>query len=130
MADISDRIRELRRANSMTQDELAQKLKVTRSAVGMYEQGVRRPDFEHMDALADLFNASLDYLMGKTDINTGYPRHYFEAQDPHSELIKAEARARAYFQGVSSWQMELLKAYDKASPDTQAAVRAILHLEG
>lgn len=125
MADIGDRIKELRLANHMTQDELAKKLYITRSAVGMYEQGVRRPDFEHMDAMADLFNVSLDYLMGKTNTNIGYPRHFaeaFNATKPKPVLMReAEKRAermRAYG--------DILNAYDSADPGIQLAVRRIL----
>jgi transcriptional regulator with XRE-family HTH domain len=125
MADIGDRIKELRLANHMTQDELAKKLYITRSAVGMYEQGVRRPDFEHMDAMADLFNVSLDYLMGKTNTNIGYPRHFAEAlidATPKPVLMReAEKRAermRAYG--------DILNAYDSADPGIQLAVRRIL----
>lgn len=125
MADIGDRIKELRLANHMTQDELAKKLYITRSAVGMYEQGVRRPDFEHMDAMADFFNVSLDYLMGKTDTNIGYPRHFAEAfrsSTPKPMLMReAEKRAdrmRAYG--------DILNAYDSADPGIQLAVRRIL----
>lgn len=129
MADIGDRIKELRLANLMTQDELAKKLDVTRSAIGMYEQGVRRPDFAHMDALADFFNVSLDYLMGKTDTNIGYPRHFaeaFNAATPKPALMRmAEQQAQA-----DQMHQKLVQAYDAASPEIQQAVRRILLMEG
>ena len=129
MADIGDRIKELRLANHMTQDELAKKLDVTRSAIGMYEQGVRRPDFAHMDALADFFNVSLDYLMGKTDTNIGYPRHFAEAFNsatPKPALMRmAEQQAQA-----DQMHQKLVQAYDAASPEIQQAVRRILQMEG
>lgn len=129
MADIGDRIKELRLANHMTQGELADKLQVTRSAVGMYEQGVRRPDFAHMDALADFFNVSLDYLMGKTDTNIGYPRHFAEAfrsATPKPALMRmAEQQAQ-----TDQMHQKLVQAYDAASPEIQQAVRRILQMEG
>lgn len=145
MADIGDRIKELRLANHMTQDELAKKLYITRSAVGMYEQGVRRPDFEHMDAMADLFNVSLDYLMGKTDTNIGYPRHFAEAlidATPKPMLMReAEKRAQAYFKGMTAAEatkaekiekihQQILEAYDAALPPVKAAVLRLLDIEG
>ena len=129
MADIGNRIKELRLANRMTQDELAKKLDVTRSAIGMYEQGVRRPDFAHMDALADFFNVSLDYLMGKTDTNIGYPRHFieaFKAATPKPTLMRmTEQQAQA-----EQMHQKLAQAYDAASPEIQQAVRRILQMEG
>ena len=144
MADIGSRIKELRRANNMTQDELAQKLDVTRSAVGMYEQGVRKPDFMHMDALADLFDVSFDYLLGHVNTNSGYPRHSGDYNHHEGPLVMATTemwdqgemeksdnsafykRIAAYYDGFNG---KLLQAYKEASPDTQAAVRAILHVE-
>ena len=122
MADISDRIRELRRAQNMTQDELAQKLKVTRSAIGMYEQGVRRPDFAHMDALADQFNVSLDYLLGHTDVNTGYPRHDAMIESTKGDKSAADRRMLAY-------SAALVAAFTAAAPEIQQAVKKLLDMK-
>ena len=53
----------------MTQDELSKHLRITRQAVGNYEQGTRFPQDETiLLAIADLFEVSLDYLLGRTDI--------------------------------------------------------------
>lgn len=49
----------------MTQDELAKKLGVGRSTVGMYEAGKREPDFEMLEAIADIFNVSMSALVDK-----------------------------------------------------------------
>ena len=57
------RIATLRRAAGWSQGELAQKLQVSTSAVGMYEQGRREPSAEALVALGRLFNVSLDYLL-------------------------------------------------------------------
>ena len=109
------RLKDLRGQHQMTQQELADRSHIARSTLGMYEKDRRHPDFEALDQLADFFDVSLDYLLGKTDVNTGYPRHGDDA------LLK---RASAYALSIRIWE-----AYKKASPDTQAAVRAILHVE-
>lgn len=57
----------LRIGNGYTQQELANKIGVSRSAVGMYENGDREPDFETLEAIADFFNVDMDYLMGRSD---------------------------------------------------------------
>ena len=107
------RLKDLRSQNHLTQQELADKAHIVRSTIGMYEQDRRRPDFESLDALADFFDVSFDYLLGKDEHNDGYPRHGDDA------LMR---RMLAYHE-------KLTAAYDNASPDTQAAVRAILHLD-
>ena len=110
----ADRLRDLRSQNKMTQQELADNTHIARSTLAMYEYGKRRPDFDVLDSLADALDASFDYLLGNADINSGYPRHGYDA----SQMRRLTAYAK-----------KILQAYNDASPDTQAAVRAILHVE-
>ncbi|WP_432662330.1 helix-turn-helix transcriptional regulator [Wukongibacter baidiensis] len=64
--DFSTRLKEIREKNAMTQDDLAKILKITRQAVGNYEQGSRFPnDIELLTKIADIFDVSLDYLLGR-----------------------------------------------------------------
>lgn len=57
------RIAVLRRAAGMSQAQLAQKLQISASAVGMYEQGRREPSAEILVELAKIFGVSTDYLL-------------------------------------------------------------------
>ena len=57
------RLHDLRILHGMTQQELADKSNIARSTLGMYEQDRRHPDFDALDALADLFDVSFDYLL-------------------------------------------------------------------
>ena len=57
------RIALLRRDRGMNQGQLAQRLGVSPSAVGMYEQGRREPSAAILVALADIFGVSTDYLL-------------------------------------------------------------------
>ena len=68
MATYSNRIRELREAKSLSQDQLAEKLNVTKQAISQYERGVRKPSMPMLEALCDFFNVSSDYLLGKDDV--------------------------------------------------------------
>lgn len=68
MATYSNRIRELRKAKSLSQDQLAEKLNVTKQAISQYERGVRKPSVPILEALCDFFNVSSDYLLGKDDV--------------------------------------------------------------
>lgn len=64
MKDIGVRIRKLRTAARMTQTELAQRLEVSPSAVGMYERGCRQPDSCMIVKLCEVFGVSADCLLG------------------------------------------------------------------
>lgn len=57
------RLKELRESRSLTQAELAKLLKVSPSAIGMYEQGRRDPDSTTLKKLSVIFNVSVDYLL-------------------------------------------------------------------
>ena len=67
MNKYGQRLKELREKRGYTQEELARILNTSRSRIGMYEQGKRQPDFEMQEAIADLFNVSIDYLFGRTE---------------------------------------------------------------
>lgn len=111
-----ERIKKLRMDAGLSQSELASHVHASRSSISMYECDERWPDFETLDHLADFFDASFDYLLCKTDINTGYPRHNIEITKDATGLRRFLAYAK------------LIDAYADASADTRAAVRAILHL--
>lgn len=56
------KLKALRESASMTQVELAERLGVSRSAVGMYERDQREPDLDMIEAIADVFNVSMAML--------------------------------------------------------------------
>lgn len=68
MKTYAERIRRLRKGRGLSQEELAARLGVSRSAVGMYETGKREPDFATGEAIADLFDVEMDYLMGRSPV--------------------------------------------------------------
>lgn len=65
MPSFADMLAYLRKRAGYSQTELTDKLKISRSAIGMYESGKREPDFETLEALADTFNVNMDTLLGK-----------------------------------------------------------------
>jgi repressor LexA len=69
MNEFKDMLKYLRERDKLSQSELAKKLGVSKSAISMYEVGNREPDFETEEAIADLFNVSLDFLRGKNPNN-------------------------------------------------------------
>lgn len=61
------RLRELRKIKGLTMKELGKKFSLAESTISGYENGNRRPDLEMIDAFADFFNVSSDYLLGRSD---------------------------------------------------------------
>ena len=56
-------IKDLRKKKNMTQDELAEKLNVTRQAVSSWENGKTQPDIETLTQLAEAFDVSVERLI-------------------------------------------------------------------
>lgn len=67
MSRFSDRLISLRKEHRMTQGDLAQLLGKQRSTVSGYETGGKEPDFDSLCTLADHFEVSVDYLLGRDD---------------------------------------------------------------
>lgn len=83
---LGHRIAALRRDAGLSQAELARKLRVSPSAIGMYEQGRREPGAEILIAMAEVFHVSVDFLL------TGQARQPQEREQV-SQLLLRRLRA-------------------------------------
>lgn len=65
-----NRIAELRKSKHLNQTGLAMKLNISQYLVSAYETGRHQPGIETLIAMSDLFNVSVDYIIGNTNIKT------------------------------------------------------------
>lgn len=63
-----DKLKKLRKDNNMTQEEFAEKIFVTRTAVSKWETGNGYPSLESLKLIADLFQMKIDELLSDDDI--------------------------------------------------------------
>ena len=77
----ANKLKKLRIERGLTQAQLAQKVGIGASTVGMYEGNIRKPSFEVLLKLAIFFNVSTDYLISdeKDDENLRNISHLFES---------------------------------------------------
>lgn len=68
MPDFKTRLKRLRKQRELTQQQVGDYIGVSKVAVSGYENGIRNPEIETLKKLADLFDISIDYLVGNTDI--------------------------------------------------------------
>ena len=68
------RIRDLREDNDKKQKEIAAYLMCDQSLYSKYERGERPLPLEMAAKLADFYNVSIDYLLGRTNTKTPYPK--------------------------------------------------------
>ena len=68
----SQRLRFLRKKHRMTQKELADILHYGHTAIVNYESGRNQPSLQDLVKLADFFDVSTDFLLGRSDITNPY----------------------------------------------------------
>ena len=61
------RLKELRKKKDISQLRLATDLDTTQNTISRYETGEREPGIDELIKIADYFNVSVDYLIGRTD---------------------------------------------------------------
>lgn len=67
MASFSDRLKDIRTDKDITQKAMAEFLGIATNAYQNYEYGKREPSYEILLKLADFFQVSTDYLLGRSD---------------------------------------------------------------
>lgn len=87
--EMGSRIRKLRIANSYTQQQLADRLHVTKSVISAYENGQRSPSYEILIGLASIFGVSTDYLLG---IDTGRELSLSGLNEEQQQAVKQLVR--------------------------------------
>lgn len=96
MATITgDRLRALRQELGLSQEEVAKKIGISRPAYVNYEQGKSRP-VRKLKELAALFDASTDYLLGRTDYRKSFT---------HGLLGKPEKLIETAQQSIAAQQL-------------------------
>ena len=100
------RIKQLRLDNNMSQEELGKLVGISKVSVWQWENGINYPNNETLLKLADYFQVSTDYLLGKSDIrniNNEYEdyriafddigKDYAELEDSEKDMIKTMIKA-------------------------------------
>lgn len=112
MPDFPERLKMLREEKGLLQRELAEKLNLSRVAITHYEQGTRFPEWDTLQGMADLFDVSVDYLLGRTEQKRGHVEGTeniaaHRTDDPISELPE-EAR-----KSIEEFKEFILRKYGK-----------------
>lgn len=67
--DFSEKLLTLRKANDLTQEQLAEKLDVSRQSISKWESGQATPELEKIVAMSAVFNVTTDYLLKSSEID-------------------------------------------------------------
>ena len=87
--EFSEILKRLRLAKGLTQGEMADRLKISRSRISMYETGQRQPDYETLELIADFFNVDIDYLLGRSRTVSRIPEAEYYV-NPETAILAQE----------------------------------------
>ena len=113
---LANRLKELRKQNHMTQNELANMLGMAKGTVAMWEMGKRNPSFEALEKMSEIFDKRVDYIVGTSD-NPASPK-----------------MSDADIQQLGRWQTEedfseVVMKYLRLDERGKAAVEALINSE-
>lgn len=103
------RLRELRHNLNKKQKEIAQELNLSVQVYCNYENGLREPSFDTLTKLADYFDVSVDYLLGRTE---------------NKETVSTENlfKTKKAPESLSDDEQELLKQYNLLDSHSKTAL--------
>ena len=73
----ANRLSELREDNDVKQSDLAKMLSLKPSAISKYETGLTQPNLSTIIKIAEIFNVSVDYLLGVSSVKNPYTKENF-----------------------------------------------------
>lgn len=104
---LKKRLKQLRNGLKLNQGDVAEKLNIALSTYANYEQGTRNPDWNMIVKLADIFDCSTDYLLGRTN-------------NPKDSLVPPEAGQILITKALNAnVSIDELEAYIEAREKTQ-----------
>lgn len=105
-----ERLKFLRDENNITQDELSKFLGVGRPTIAGYETKGKQPSYETLIKIANFFNVSIDYLLGRTE-------------NRDTSTLPAMNNLAEY-----NADIELIKEIHKLSPESQKDLKKYIEL--
>lgn len=107
-------LKNLRNEAQINQKSLASQFRVTQATISSWENGRTAPSFEQLIQIADYFDVSVDYLIGRTNIDNNY---VYNPQKDIADILEllqqTDNREREYI-------YRLLKEYLKVKKNQQA----------
>ena len=95
--ELSQKLKELRKKQGLTQLELAERLFVSRQAISGWEAGTSRPSTENLQSLSRLFNIPLETLLDDTaEAEPAAAPEKLPAEEQAKEEDKGQGKARTY----------------------------------
>ncbi|MCH5349794.1 MAG: helix-turn-helix transcriptional regulator [Oscillospiraceae bacterium] len=122
---ISDRLKEIRKEENLTQKAFADKMGVSQSSYSAYENGTSIPTLDFLMRLADTYDFSMDYVTGRSknkkglqgDRNNRFVKENMLTEDGKSEEERILNFTKAMREYIAIAQTKIDELENKISPD-------------
>lgn len=115
---IKPRYSELRKALGFTQKQVADFLNISRTTYTQYERGSSAPNLETLDKLSELFHVTIDYLLGKADVN-------LSSKESQPIINNQDKNSKS---DLTDDQQKLIEQYNDLDPELQAEFQKLMKL--
>lgn len=95
---LGKRLAQLRKEKHFTQRQLAKELGISNSSLALYETDKRQPDYEILTKIADYFDVSVDYLLGRTIVKKPVNTIAFHSIDDSELSDEGKEELRNYLE--------------------------------
>lgn len=110
--DLGERLKYLRKQQHWTQEQLAQYLNISRSQISKWENGDLLPDVQSLQKLSNLYNVSIDFLIGR---------------DSSKKELLREVRRWYQTDDISEKTLDIIN-YLKQNPNIEEAIYSLAQL--
>ncbi|MBA2874546.1 helix-turn-helix domain-containing protein [Thermaerobacillus caldiproteolyticus] len=112
MKRLGEQLKYLRKQQNWTQEELAQRLNISRSQISKWENGELLPDVQSLEKLSNLYGVSIDFLIGR--------------QTNKKELLR-EVNRLYQTDRIDETMLDII-AYLKQNPEMEKAIYSLVQL--
>lgn len=106
---LGERLTQLRKARELTQQQMADKLHMSRGTYAQYEINRRIPEYGTLEKMADFFEVSIDYLVGRTNNKKGATTSEAPATDEEKDVDEAVDELIRYLDVLGLTNEEIIK---------------------
>jgi transcriptional regulator with XRE-family HTH domain len=118
---LSDRLTSLRKEKKKTQQDMADYLGITRPAFTAYELGNRQPDYEILQKLADYFEVSIDFILGRTNNRDVYQNKIIKHDETYNSLEEINKMIKEF--GIEDMGFFDIEKWKNLSPEDVDEIR-------
>lgn len=120
-------LRKIREESDISQVDLAKHLKITSQALSQYELGKRVPDIEMVNKIADFFDVSVDYLLGRTDVKNPSTPYKIDGNKTEEDLLQVtEPEFIRYSNSSYNNLKKLINTRKDLSPEQLDAINTLI----